>query len=426
MTLQKQAEEELQRLNAQLERYRFIVGSVADYVIFTLDQNGRIDSWSHGAENLLGYTVLKAMGQEYALVFTQAEAAAGMPHRELEEAAKAGHCTTESWRARKGGSLVWASGALTAVRDKAGHLTGYIRVARDMTEQKRLEESLKRLTAELEQRVAERTSELESTVEELQRKNQEVEAFVYIVSHDLRAPLVNVQGFVRELEESCKQLKTLIHNCPNWEQCWPGVQPVLDEDIVGALHYISASTAKFERLINALLNLSRQGRQVYQMARVNVWELVTNAVATFQQAIVEAGAEVEVGDLPSVTADATALGQVFSNLIGNCLKYRSPNRPLKIEVGGLVEEGMVRYWVRDNGMGIPEIGRKKALSGLSALSFQKAEGEGMGLAIAYRIVERHGGKIWAESEEGEGSAFHFSLPVHPDLTTSSTRGSDRS
>jgi light-regulated signal transduction histidine kinase (bacteriophytochrome) len=269
------------------------------------------------------------------------------------------------------------------------------------------------MAADLERRVAARTHELEETVAELQRKNQEVEAFVHIVSHDLRAPLVNVQGFVRELEESSKTLRMVIQSCPRWEECWPGVRPVLEDEIGGALHYISASTTKFERLINALLGLSRQGRQVYHMTRVNVWELVTNSVATFQQFIAEAGAEVDIGQLPSVNADITALGQVFSNLIGNALKYRCPERPLRIEIGGQAEEDKVHYWVRDNGLGIPEYGIKKLFQVFQRFHRKQAEGEGMGLAIAHRIVERHGGKIWAESREGEGSAFHFTLPSTP-------------
>jgi hypothetical protein len=412
LSAHKAAEEVERSYRTQLERYRLIVGSVTDYVIFTLDAEGRIDSWSVGAQNVTGYMASEVLGQDYSQLFTPAKREAGEPRQELEEAARNGHCTTEGWRTRRDGSEIWSSGVLTAVRNLEGTLTGYIRVARDMTLQKRLEESLARAAADMEKRVVERTRELEETVAELQRKNQEVEAFVHIVSHDLRAPLVNVQGFVRELEESVKTLKSAIQTCPQWESCWPGIRPVLEEEIGGALHYISASTTKFERLINALLSLSRQGRQVYQLTRVNIWELVTNSVANFQQVIAEAGADVEIGALPSATADVTALGQVFSNLIGNALKYRSPKRSLRIEIGGQVEEGIVHYWVRDNGLGIPEFGKAKLFQVFQRFHRQQAEGEGMGLAIAHRIVERLGGKIWAESREGEGSAFHFSLPAN--------------
>jgi PAS domain S-box-containing protein len=415
-TAQKKAEEQLKALNAQLERYRIIVENISDHLIYTLDADGRVDSWVSSAELLVGYTAEEALGQEYEFSFLPEEIEAGEPRRQIEEAARSGNCTTEGWRVRRDGSLFWSSGSLTAVRNSQGELTGYIRVARDMTLQKRLEESLARFAADLEKRVAERTRELEETVAEVQRKNQEVEAFVHIVSHDLRAPLVNVQGFVRELEENCKALREVIQTCPRWEFCWPGIRPILEDEIGGALHYISASTTKFERLINALLQLSRQGRQVYQLTRVNVWELVTNSVATFQQLISEIGAEIEIGALPSATADATALGQVFSNLIGNAIKYRCLERPLRIEIGGQAEEGIVHYWVRDNGLGIPEYGMTKLFQVFQRFHRQQAEGEGMGLAIVHRIVERLGGKIWAESQEGEGSVFHFSLPATPVVT----------
>jgi PAS domain S-box-containing protein len=413
MTRQKRVEEALIHLNAQLERYRIIVENITDHLIYTMDAEGRIDSWTAGSQALAGFAPEFALGRDYAISFLPEDVAAGRPRQELEEAARSGHCIAEGWRRRSDESIFWSSGSLTAVRNESGEMTGYIRVARDMTVQKRLEESLARMAADLERRVAARTHELEETVAELQRKNQEVEAFVHIVSHDLRAPLVNVQGFVRELEESSKTLRMVIQSCPRWEECWPGVRPVLEDEIGGALHYISASTTKFERLINALLGLSRQGRQVYHMTRVNVWELVTNSVATFQQLIAEAGAEVDIGQLPSVNADITALGQVFSNLIGNALKYRCPERPLRIEIGGQAEEDKVHYWVRDNGLGIPEYGIKKLFQVFQRFHRKQAEGEGMGLAIAHRIVERHGGKIWAESREGEGSAFHFTLPSTP-------------
>jgi signal transduction histidine kinase len=143
---------------------------------------------------------------------------------------------------------------------------------------------------------------------------------------------------------------------------------------------------------------------------VDVEELVASAVGNFQQAIAEACAEVEVNNLPSVRADMTALGQVFANLIGNSLKYRSPERPLKIEVGGQIEDRAVHYWVRDNGLGIPEASKARLFQVFQRFHPQRAQGEGMGLAIVHRIVERHGGKIWAESREGEGTTFHISLP----------------
>ena len=119
---------------------------------------------------------------------------------------------------------------------------------------------------------------------------------------------------------------------------------------------------------------------------------------------------VEVGVLPPVCGDVTALGQVFGNLISNSLKYRDRARPLAIEVGGEPEGESLHYWVRDNGLGIPDAGKARLFQVFQRLHPNQAQGEGMGLAIVHRIVERHGGRIWAESQQGLGATFHIILP----------------
>jgi signal transduction histidine kinase len=284
------------------------------------------------------------------------------------------------------------------------------RSARMRTQVKTLNIELLKLATDLESRVVERTRQLETTMVELRHKNEEVEAFVYIVSHDMRAPLVNLMGFARELQAGCERLKLLIESCVLPDVQGTEVFEILNEDLPSSVHFVSQSSLKFERLIDALLDLSRYGRQIYRIVESDAGELVASAVANFQQAITEAGATVKVGRLPSVRADFTALGQVFANLIGNSLKYRSPDRPLRLEVGGAIEDGTVNYWVRDNGLGIPEASKSRLFQVFQRFHPQRAQGEGMGLAIAHRIVERHGGKIWAESREDEGTTFHFSLP----------------
>jgi PAS domain S-box-containing protein len=410
MTAQKEAAEAMRKLNEQLERYRIMIESIDEYAIYTLDAEGTITSWGTGAQKVSGFSAAEVLGRHCSIFDSPADQASGQATFEIAEAARTGRYTTDRWRVLPNGSKVWSSGAITAVRDEAGQLTGFIRVARDMTKQKLMEESLERLAAELEARVTERTQQLESTVLELRHKNEEVEAFVYIVSHDLRAPLVNLMGFSRELERSCVSLKNLLESCALPEVASAAVYELLDADMPSSVHFISQSSLKFESLIDSLLSLSRHGRQVYEPVEVDVDEVAANAVATLHQAITEAGAEVEVGHLPPVTADLTAIGQVFSNLIGNSLKYRNPERPLKIEVGGQAEDGVVSYWVRDNGLGIPEASKARLFQVFQRFHPQRAQGEGMGLAIVHRIVERHGGKIWAESREGEGTTFRFSLP----------------
>lgn len=412
MTSHKDAVEAMRVLNTQLEHYRVMVESIDEYAIYTLDAEGLITSWGKGAQKVSGIGPESALGRHYSMFNSSEDIVAGVARDELAEAARTGHLLTDRWRVLWDGSKVWSSGALTAIRDDEGNLTGFIRVARNMTQQKLLEESLKRLTDELELRVAERTQQLESTVLELRHKNEEVEAFVYIVSHDLRAPLVNLMGFARELDTSCARLKKLLERCA---PCSGEILEILETDLPSAVHFISQSSLKFERLIDALLSLSRHGRQIYRIEKVDVEELVNNAVATFQQSISEAGAQVELGHLPPVVADSTALGQVFSNLIGNSLKYRSPERSLKMEIGGRQEGSEVKYWVRDNGLGIPESGKERLFQVFQRFHPQRARGDGMGLAIVHRIVERHGGTIWAESEEGQGTTFFFTLPLHSQL-----------
>lgn len=413
MTVQKRAAEALRGLNAQLQQYRIMVENIDEYAIYSLDAKGKITSWNPGAQMASGFAPEEVLGRHFSIFYLPEDARAGRADRDLAEAARTGRYEADYWRTIKDGSKVWSSGVLTAVRDDAGQLTGYVRVARDITKQKQWEESQEQRAADLEDRVADRTRQLESTVAELRRKNDEVEAFVYIVSHDLRAPLVNVQGFARELMQSCASLKSNLATCSLQAHEREAFRAILDEEISGALHYISASSAKFERLIDALLGLSRQGRQVYQMARVDVQELVAGTVATLQKMLAEAGASIRVGVLPQATADLTALGQVFSNLIANSIKYRSPLRPLEVEVGGEANGEGVRYWVRDNGLGIPESGKARLFQVFQRLHPAHASGEGMGLAIAHCIVERHGGKIWAESQEGEGTTFFFTLPEQP-------------
>lgn len=407
---QKKVEGLLLNMRAQLDRYRVMAENVEEYAIYTLDSEGKVNSWSASAQKVIGFRQEEVLGQHYSFFFTPEDVAAGAPQRALDEAASTGRCLLEGWRKTRSGAVDWVNGELSALRDESGRLTGFIRIAHSATKQKTLEESLRRLAGELESRVAERTRQLESTIAELRQKNEEVEAFVYIVSHDLRAPLVNVLGFVQELQMSCAAMKHLLEARQLPADLKDQLNAVMDEEIAGALNFIASSSQKFERLINALVRLSRQGRQVYQRVRVDMNSVAATAVAELKAVIEEAGAEVRILQLPPCFGDANALGQIVSILIANAVKYRDPRRALRIEVGGAEEEGLAHYWVRDNGLGIPEAGKSRLFQVFQRLHPQQGPGEGMGLAIAHRIIERHGGKIWAESHEGRETTFHLTLP----------------
>jgi len=294
-------------------------------------------------------------------------------------------------------------------------VTGYI-LSAVSSERTRARAALQRANDELEDRVEQRTAELANANVVLAQRSEEVEAFVYIVSHDLRVPLVNLQGFSKELERSCRELEAIFQTTPLPETSEKLVQTILKEDIHGALRYISASTTKFQRLIDALLLLSRTGQQELRHESIDVQALVDTTILSLRQSIESSGAEVVVGPLPAVVADTTAIGQVFSNLISNALKYLQPGRPGRLRIGGESSGGSVHYWVGDNGVGIPESSQRRLFQVFQRFHPELAPGEGMGLAIVKRIVERHGGKVWAESEQGVGTTFHVTLPASIDAS----------
>jgi len=249
----------------------------------------------------------------------------------------------------------------------------------------------------------------------LAQRNEEVEAFVYIVSHDLRVPLVNLQGFSKELELSCRELEALVQTAPLPASTEQALQTILHDDIAGALRYISASTTKFQRLIDALLLLSRTGSQELRYETIDVRALVEMTILSLHQSIERSGAEIVVDPVPAAVGDVTALGQVFSNLLSNALKYLQPGRSGRLRIGGASTDRLTHYWVSDNGVGIPASSQRRLFQVFQRFHPELASGEGMGLAIVKRVVERHGGKVWAESEPGVGTTFHVTLPAALDM-----------
>lgn len=288
-------------------------------------------------------------------------------------------------------------------------VTGYI-LSGISGERTRARAALQHARDELEVRVQQRTEELAETNAMLAQRNEEVEAFVYIVSHDLRVPLVNLQGFSKELERSCRDLESVLQTTP-FPESTEKIRAIIKDDIADALRYISASTVKFQRLIDALLLLSRTGKQELRYETIDVRGIVDTTILSLRQSIDHSSAEVVVDPLPPVVGDVTAIGQVFANLIANALKYLKPGRPGRIRITGESRGGDVHYQVNDNGAGIPASSQRRLFQVFQRFHPELAPGEGMGLAIVKRIVERHGGKVWAESQEGVGTNFHVTLPA---------------
>ncbi|OAJ54076.1 histidine kinase [Paraburkholderia ginsengiterrae] len=277
--------------------------------------------------------------------------------------------------------------------------------------------------ATLKARLEARARELAGVNEELRQETQDNEMFIYSVSHDLRSPLVNLQGFSKELQVSCTELDNLVEAAGLPEAEHRRMAHILQGDVRESLQYLRIAVTRAAAIIDALLRISRAGRLEYQWQRVSVGRVVGRVIDTLQGVIGQRAAVVTVRELPPAWGDPGAIEQIFSNLIGNALNYLDPARNGRIEVGALdpepVEETEPRtvrmrtYYVRDNGLGIPAAYMSKVFRAFQRLHGDAAAGDGIGLAVVRRVAERHGGRVWVESAEGAGSTFFVALPEQP-------------
>lgn len=256
----------------------------------------------------------------------------------------------------------------------------------------------------LERQVAERTNALED-------KAKELEQIVYVTSHDLRSPLVNIQGFTRELEESLKDVHLALESKDVPSATKDKLAVALDKDIPGSLKFITTSTAKIDALLTGLLQLSRLGRATLTMEDLDMNKLMLDVIQVSQFRAKEAGATIEVADLPPCRGDKVQINQVFSNLVENALKFLDSSRQGIIKVSGNQDGERVIYCVEDNGIGIPAEYQENIFEIFNRLDPTGSSGEGLGLTIIRRIINRHGGKVSIESEPGQGSKFSVSLPA---------------
>ena len=271
-----------------------------------------------------------------------------------------------------------------------------------------------RIQARFQSDLARRANELVAINETLRQQTQENEMFIYSVSHDLRAPLVNLQGFSKELIHACDDLRAAVRQSSLTSARRQHIERLVDEDIGEALHYLQTAVLRASHIIDALLRLSRVGRVEYRRQQVRVRDIVQRVIDAMQVSIRSGRARVVVHDLPSVWGDPTALEQVFANLVGNAINYLDPAREGRVEIGTTPSPPGVHslriFYVRDNGLGIPAVAIPRLFNAFQRLHGNVATGEGIGLALVRRVVERHGGRVWAESTEGVGTTFYLSLP----------------
>ena len=263
------------------------------------------------------------------------------------------------------------------------------------------------LNATLEDQLKERTADLALANEEIQR-------FAYIVSHDLRSPLVNVMGFTAELSAATQPLAELIDRA---EAEAPQIvteeaRLAAREDLPEAIGFIRTSTAKMDRLINAILKLSREGRRVLAPEMIALDQLVEQITDAIRHVIDDRGVTVSIErPMPVVVSDRIALEQILSNLIENATKYRHPSRPAEVHVSAQETPGRVIVAVRDNGRGIDPRDHQRIFDLFRRSGQQDQPGEGIGLAHVRALAYRLGGTISVESQLGEGATFFVSIPA---------------
>jgi PAS domain S-box-containing protein len=292
----------------------------------------------------------------------------------------------------KDGACYWVATTIFPFVEAGGKPVQYIAIRTDITERKRDEGRL----LELAQSLAE--------------KNKELETVVYIASHDLRSPLVNIQGFTKELRRSCGRLRALLEE-GNLGENKSELETILDRDVVESMEFIQSGVSKIDTLLSGFLRFSRLGRAALRIEPLKMDAMLAQIGRTIEFQLKEAEAILRVDALPDCLGDASQINQVFSNLLDNALKYRSPERPEMIEVSGKIDHGHCIYAVKDNGIGIAPQHQAKIFEIFHRLNPSATEGEGLGLTIAQRILERQEGKIWVQSSPGQGSTFFVSLPA---------------
>ncbi|HEY1206177.1 MAG: PAS domain-containing sensor histidine kinase [Bryobacteraceae bacterium] len=390
---------DLRRAEEELNVSRQMLQLVLDYIpqrVFWKDREGRYlgcnkafasDAGVPTAPNIVGKTVYDFSHWRDAADLYAAE------DRQVMESGVAKIGYEEPVVGADGGRR-WTRSSKVPLPGSIGGVIGILGTYEDITESKRAEEKLQRYSVELH------------------GINEELKRFTQIVSHDLRAPLVNLKGFSAELRCSIDTLhkseQALLANLPAPERA--AVAQALQETIPEALGFIESSATSMDHLTAALLGLARAGRREFHTEELNAGALLQGTLRTLAHQIQSGNIDVKVGLLPIIASDRSAIEQIFGNLLDNAIKYLDPERPGRIEVSAEETADATVLHVRDNGRGIAEEDMDKVFQPFRRAGIQDVPGEGMGLAFVRMLLHRLGGRIECHSQLGVGTTFSFMLP----------------
>lgn len=343
--------------------------------IYAMDMDGVIQSWNPGAEKLYGHKQKEAISENISIVVPN-EKVTEMKFL-LDKISKGEVIDSfETKRIKKDKSIIDVSLTISPIREESGFITGASAISRDITFKKKVEEELRKYA------------------EELALSNEELYVFSYAASHDLQEPLRSIQNFIETLNKKYKKK----------------LGPEMEEQIRSA----DDGVTRMHRLITDFLMYSRVGTERAAQEEVDLNTTLNDALANLEVAVKESKAQIKQFTLPKIWGNSIQMTQVFQNLIANAIKYQGENTPI-IEVAAEKKNGMWQFAVRDNGIGIEQWFSERIFIVFQKLHDpKKYPGSGIGLALCKRVIEKHGGKIWFESEVGKGTTFFFTLPVMKD------------
>ena len=365
------------------ERYHRMIAEVQDYAIILLDENGYIQNWNAGAEKIKGYRSDEIVGKHFSVFYPKADQETNLPGKLLQQAREKGKAIHEGWRVRKDGSRFWGTIVITALHGQDNKVIGFSKVTRDLTEKKMADEKLLSYTNELE------------------IQNRELEQFAYVASHDLQEPLRKIQTFT-ELIRSNYDDKNFVERY---------------------FEKLDASAKRMALLVKSLLNYSRLSKDKSENKKVDLNRILSETKQDLELLIEETHATIESDKLPTVFGNPTQLGQLFSNLVGNALKFSQIDPLIEISVNTVAKNDITdapltlskqRYFeikFKDHGIGFEQEYDKVIFSLFQRLHGKhEYAGTGIGLALCKKIVENHNGFIKAKGEPDKGATFYIYLP----------------
>ncbi|MEE9466138.1 MAG: PAS domain S-box protein [Candidatus Neomarinimicrobiota bacterium] len=293
----------------------------------------------------------------------------------------------------RSGAIHWISHACQPVISPDGEFLGRRGSNRDITIRKQIE------------------TQHEQLFKQLAGKNKDLEQIIHVSSHDLRSPLISIKGFSEVVIDAVNRLSAIVEGGELPAELQDELQQLLTDDIVKSLGYITAGTDKMDTLLSGLLRLSRLGQSALSIKPLDMNALLDVVVRSIQFQVESTGADVVIDELPSSLGDDVQINQLFTNLLDNALKYLDPQRPGRIEVTGRQKGNRVEYCVADNGIGIAPEELELVFTLFYRVDAKPTEGDGLGLTIIRKILERNNGNIALESEPGVGSRFFVNLPA---------------